>query len=225
MTQAEQFIKARSKCKISPDELLTFIWGSKAIHTEVSDYANKVAANDLDYPPMLSERSRSDQISWMIKSTRKYTEIMETDLGLKPPPDQILSDASRLLGGVGLGMTLPVIDLMGTDAQKQKWIHAIQAGDIVCCYGQTELAHGSDVQSLQTTAIFDQKQDSFIINTPNIGAYKWWPGDMGISSNYVLVYAQVITHGKSVGVLPLFFQVRDLDTHKLFPGVGKSFLG
>jgi len=39
-------------------------------------------------------------------------------------------------------------------------------GHIVGCYCQTELAHGSDVQSLMTTATYDRGTETFIINTP-----------------------------------------------------------
>lgn len=63
--------------------------------------------------------------------------------------------------------------------------------DIISCFGQTELAHGSDVQNLQTTATFDKETKEFIIHTPNTEATKWWPGDMGRTANYVLVVARI----------------------------------
>jgi len=56
-------------------------------------------------------------------------------------------------------------------------------------YAQTEIGHGSDVSSLQTTAIFDKNTDEFIIHTPSIKATKWWPGDMGNFSSHAVVFA------------------------------------
>jgi acyl-CoA oxidase len=44
------------------------------------------------------------------------------------------------------------------------------------CYAQTELAHGSDVQNLETTATYDKNTETFVINTPTINATKWWIG-------------------------------------------------
>ena len=32
----------------------------------------------------------------------------------------------------------------------------------------TELAHGSNVQGIETTATFDKETDEFVINTPHI---------------------------------------------------------
>ncbi len=40
----------------------------------------------------------------------------------------------------------------------------------------TELAHGSNVAGLETTATFDEKTDEFVIHTPHVGATKWWIG-------------------------------------------------
>lgn len=51
--------------------------------------------------------------------------------------------------------------------------------DIMGCYAQTEIGHGSDVSGLETTAIYDKRTDEFVINTPSITATKWWPGEMG----------------------------------------------
>lgn len=59
------------------------------------------------------------------------------------------------------------------------------------CYCQTEIAHGSDVQGLQTTATYDKATDEFVIHTPNPRATKWWPGDLGRTANHALVVAQI----------------------------------
>lgn len=41
---------------------------------------------------------------------------------------------------------------------------------------QTELAHGSNVAGLETTATFDERTDEFVIHTPSVSATKWWIG-------------------------------------------------
>ena len=64
--------------------------------------------------------------------------------------------------------------------------------DILGCYAQTEIGHGSNVAGLETTAVFQHDTDEFLINTPTITATKWWPGDMGRYANFALVYARLI---------------------------------
>jgi len=63
-----------------------------------------------------------------------------------------------------VGVTL---DLMGTDEQRKKWLPRWSCGDYICAYAQTEMAHGSDVQSLQTTATYDESTKEWVINTPS----------------------------------------------------------
>lgn len=46
------------------------------------------------------------------------------------------------------------------------------------CYAQTELGHGSDVQSLETTATYDKASKTFTLNTPTVSATKWWIGEL-----------------------------------------------
>lgn len=53
---------------------------------------------------------------------------------------------------------------------------------------QTELAHGSNVAGLETTATFDEQTDEFVIHTPSVSATKWWIG--GASALFVPQSAQ-----------------------------------
>jgi hypothetical protein len=48
---------------------------------------------------------------------------------------------------------------------------------------QTELGHGTFVRGLETTAHYDPKTKEFILNSPTLTSYKWWPG----ASEYFLI--------------------------------------
>ena len=97
-----------------------------------------------------------------------------------------------------------LISLMSltTDEQYKKWVPLAQNYDILGSYAQTEIGHGSDVPSLETTATFDRKTDEFIIHTPSPTATKYWPGDLGHFSSHTIVFAKLIIDKVTYGVFP-----------------------
>lgn len=89
----------------------------------------------------------------------------------------------------------------------------------------TELAHGSNVAGLETTATFDRETDEFVINTPHLGATKWWIGGAASSATHAAVFAQMIVDGKRYGVKTFVVQLRDTKTFTLMPGVNIGDIG
>ena len=69
-------------------------------------------------------------------------------------------------------MFVPAIKGQGTDEQQKKWLPLAYKLQIIGCYAQTELGHGSNVQGLETTATFDPKTDEFIIHSPTLTSSK-----------------------------------------------------
>lgn len=96
---------------------------------------------------------------------------------------------------------------------------------MIGCYAQTELGHGSNVQKLETTAVFDPETDEFVLNTPTTTATKFWPGDMGRTANVMILYAALIIKGKHHGIHPFFVQIRDFQTHDSLPGITSGDIG
>ncbi|KAI7749687.1 hypothetical protein M8C21_010081, partial [Ambrosia artemisiifolia] len=70
------------------------------------------------------------------------------------------------------GMFIPAIEGQGTEEQKKKWLPLAQKMQIIGCYAQTELGHGSNVQGLETTATFDPKTDEFVVHSPTLTSSK-----------------------------------------------------
>jgi alkylation response protein AidB-like acyl-CoA dehydrogenase len=68
--------------------------------------------------------------------------------------------------GVGPDRLGPTIILYGTEEQKARHLPGIAAGETVWCQGFSETGAGSDLASLQTTAVADG--DSFVINGQKI---------------------------------------------------------
>lgn len=58
--------------------------------------------------------------------------------------------------------------------------------DIIGCYAQTELGHGSNVRGLETTATWVPESREFEIHSPYLTASKWWNGSMGRTATHAV---------------------------------------
>lgn len=132
-----------------------------------------------------------------------------------------------LLPGIGLTITMfrLSVENLSSPEQKAKWLPMIQNLDILGCYAQTEIGHGSNVAALETTATLDKATDEFIIHTPSVTATKYWPGDLGRFSSHAVVFARLIVDENDYGVQPFMVQIRDVNTWKKLPGVECGDLG
>ncbi|CAF2817046.1 unnamed protein product [Rotaria sp. Silwood2] len=127
----------------------------------------------------------------------------------------------RYIFGLHTGMFTKTLETLASDEQKEKFLPLARSFQIIGTYVQTELGHGSNIQRLETEAVFDRSTDTFILNTPTLTATKFWPGALGKSTNYVLLMAQLYTPDRNhpCGIQMFFVQIRDLNTHEPLPGV------
>lgn len=105
--------------------------------------------------------------------------------------------------GVHLGLFGNCIKGNGTDEQIRYWLQergATLMKGIYGCFAMTELGHGSNVAQLQTRAVYDKQNDTFVIDTPDLTATKWWIGGAAHSATHAAVYARLIVEGKDYGV-------------------------
>ncbi|XP_016990774.1 probable peroxisomal acyl-coenzyme A oxidase 1 [Drosophila rhopaloa] len=127
--------------------------------------------------------------------------------------------------GVMYVMLVKALQAQCTPEQYEDFGKRLERFEICGTYAQTELGHGTYLRGLETRADFDPKTDEFVLNTPKISSYKWWPGGLGHSSNYCLVMAQLYIDNKSKGPHMFFIQVRDEETHEPLPGVHIGDIG
>jgi acyl-CoA oxidase len=120
---------------------------------------------------------------------------------------------------------IPFIRNQASAEQCKLWIPQCESGEIIGCYAQTELGHGSFVRGIETTAIFDEITDEFIIHSPTFSSSKYWPGALGFTATHAIVMARLICHGLDHGVHAFMVQIRSLDSHKPVPGVELGDIG
>lgn len=86
------------------------------------------------------------------------------------------------------GLTMGTIDLLGSPAQKERWLPAMARLDKIGAFALTEPDHGSDSVALETSATLDG--DEYVLN----GA-KRWIGN-GHSADVIALWARDTADGK-----------------------------
>lgn len=114
---------------------------------------------------------------------------------------------------------------MGTKDQQAEWIPRAAKCEILGTYAQTEMGHGTFVRGLETTATYDPSTREFVVNSPTLTSYKWWPGNLAHTVNHALIMAQLYTKGKCYGVHAFIVPLRDGETHKPLAGIKIGEIG
>ncbi|KAL0446328.1 UNVERIFIED_CONTAM: Peroxisomal acyl-coenzyme A oxidase 1 [Sesamum latifolium] len=192
-------------------ESLKVVWAGSQHALEVSDRISKLVADDPAFRK--DDRTMLPRKELFKNTLRKAVYAWKRIVEL------------RLSGLHLFGMFIPVIKGQGTDEQQQKWLPLAYKMQIIGCYAQTELGHGSNVQGLETTATFDPRTDEFVIHSPTLTSSKWWPGGLGKVSTHAVVFARLITDGKDHGVHGFIVQLRSLEDHTPLPGITVGDIG
>ena len=128
-------------------------------------------------------------------------------------------DLSLLVkSGVQWGLFGGAILHLGTKKHHDRYLRDMMSLDLPGCFAMTETGHGSDVQSLRTTATFDASSGGFTIQTPDEDARKDYIGNAARDGRIAVVFAQLITEGTSHGVHAFMVPIRNADGEVL-PGV------
>jgi alkylation response protein AidB-like acyl-CoA dehydrogenase len=135
---------------------------------------------DKNYPQNMRHMGRrgsaAEMSGWMKKISRKgwiapAWPVKWGGMGLSPAKQIIYIEERERVGvmrdpDMGIVMFGPTLMRWGTEEQKQKYLPRIVANEDIWCQGYSEPNAGSDLASLQTTAVLDG--DSWVINGSKI---------------------------------------------------------
>ncbi|BGP26994.1 hypothetical protein JCM10295v2_005956 [Rhodotorula toruloides] len=214
----------RSKASFSPADLEKYIYGDAAIErrnrilpvVENEPAFDKSQIHYMDrgakYRHGLAKEKRLVQLTrelgWTAEDVRTAEELLDMPAAF----------------GLHNSMFLKTLRAQSTDEQRELFLKPAENYEIIGCYAQTELGHGSNVQGLETTAVYKPESKSFVINTPGMSSMKWWIGGLGRTADHAVVMAQLYTpdgkNGSLVrrGPYPFVVPLRDRKTRELLPG-------
>jgi acyl-CoA oxidase len=226
MERVDHLADERNKAEFNVDDM-KIVWAGSRHAFDVSNRMSRLVANDPVFEK--SKRAVMSRKELFKNTLRKSVHAWKliNELRLSDEEGLKLRSFMDQPGFLDLhwGMFVPAIKGQGTEQQQQKWLSLATKMQIIGCYAQTELGHGSNVQGLETTATFDPKTDQFIIHSPTQTSSKWWPGGLGKVSTHAVIYARLITNGKDHGVHGFIVQLRSLDDHSPLPGITVGDIG
>ena len=138
----------------------------------------------------------------------------------------VVADPSlQIKAGVQWGLYTSAIIQLGNEKQQHAWVP--DAIDLTTpgAFAMTEIGHGSDVQSLATTATYDpdggDDGESKKSPPPFRAAWKDFLGNAAIHARSATLFARLITNGVDHGVHCFYVPVRDATANPL-PGASRA---
>eukprot|EP01129_Flabellula_baltica_P013645 TRINITY_DN6379_c0_g1_i1.p1 TRINITY_DN6379_c0_g1~~TRINITY_DN6379_c0_g1_i1.p1 ORF type:complete len:687 (+),score=125.36 TRINITY_DN6379_c0_g1_i1:17-2077(+) len=213
-----------------PTTTLTYLLKGGRQKTLTAQKMRSLVENNPDLRMPKHELSRPDKIKWAAKLINRSYH-MKKDIEFDS--DYARDVFERTLVGqiTGLGSIMqydvffPAFLSISSDEQLERWLPLAKNYQIIGCYAQTELGHGSNVRGLETTATYIREDDEFEIHSPTLTSTKWWVGQLGKLANHALVFANLIIDGKSYGIHSFLVQIRSLENHNSLPGVTVGDIG
>ncbi|MBQ1070403.1 acyl-CoA dehydrogenase family protein, partial [Micromonospora sp. D75] len=120
--------------------------------------------------------------------------------------------------GVQWGLFGGAVAALGTKRHHDAYLPDIVAGRLFGCFAMTETGHGSDVQQLRTTCVYDPQTQTFDLHTPHEAARKDYIGNAARDGRMAVVFAQLVTGGRRHGVHAWLVPIRD-EHGRPMPGV------
>jgi acyl-CoA oxidase len=119
-------------------------------------------------------------------------------------------DGSLLIKlGVQFGLFGGSIQQLGTEYHHRKYLPKTASCELFGGFAMTEIGHGSNVQALETTAVYDSEHREFIINSPSFSSGKTFIGNAAVDGEVMVVFAQLYVGAANHGVHAFVVPIRD----------------
>jgi acyl-CoA oxidase len=129
------------------------------------------------------------------------------------------SDLSVLVKvGVQFGLFGGAILHLGTRKHHERFLPDVITAKLMGAFAMTETAHGSNVQSLGTTATYDHATGEIVVDTPDEVSRKDYIGNAADDGQWAVVFAQLVVEGTGHGVHAVLVPLRD-ESGNVTPGV------
>ena len=120
--------------------------------------------------------------------------------------------------GVQFGLFGMSVYFLGTEKHHKKYLKSIGTLELPGCFAMTETGHGSNVRGIETTATYDHKTRTFVVNTPHEGAKKEYIGNAAVHGQMATTFAKLMLDGKDYGVSAFLVPLRNKNGMAI-PGV------
>ncbi|KAK3674819.1 hypothetical protein LTR78_005163 [Recurvomyces mirabilis] len=229
----EILAKERAQSDVPIDELASHLLSRNDFLTRQERVLRVLEKEPLFNKSKQQNLSRPERYHLGLARAKKLRRLADThgwDAEDQSMSSYLCDDVSPYM--VHYAMFITTIREQGDEQQKAYWMPKIDAMDVIGCYAQTELGHGSNVKGLECEARWDPKTKEFVLHSPYISSSKWWNGTMGRTANHAIVVAQLkvpkspgstdyVDHGPH----PFVVQIRDLKTHKPLDGIAVGDIG
>lgn len=215
----------RAKSNVNVDQLADFLFTKKTLKQR-QDVLQILTSDPVFDKSKNYFLGREDRIVQSLARGKRLEQLSRKHKWSEAEFDvanQLVSEITPL--GMHYKMFMPTIREQGSPEQHKLFLEKAQKFEIIGCYAQTELGHGSNVRGLETTATWNPEDKTFTIHSPTLTASKWWIGSLGKVANYAVVMAQLVIKGKSYGPHPFIVHIRDLKTHEPLENVHVGDIG
>ncbi|KAL4713862.1 hypothetical protein ACJJTC_015516 [Scirpophaga incertulas] len=231
----EDLLRERARCSFDVNKLTYFIDGGKEGtdgRREVEDLVlNTKLLEDIVPVDYMSHKERYENAvkkSCIIVNILKEHALRHSSFDAYKPSNMyriqsVVKDVMPFM--LHMGMFVPTIFGQASPEQQAEWLPKALSLQIIGTYAQTELGHGTFLRGLETTATYDPSTEEFVLHSPTLTSYKWWPGGLGQTANHCIVVAQLHSLGECYGIHPFIVQIRDSETHMPLPGIKVGEIG
>ena len=225
----EDIAKERANSKLDTEQLTCLLYGGEMIVQRKRKISKLIAQDPELHVAGYEFLSREEKYDLASKLTVYSIKTKFPQLGITHPLEQAMFFREVI------GISPPVdfteriffntVKGQGTQEQKDKWLPLAATAKILTCYAQTELAHGTFIRGLETTATYDPSREEFVIHSPTLTSTKWWSGSLGIMATHAIVVAKLITQGEDKGTHNFIVQVRSMENHEPLKGITIGDIG